>query len=238
SLLQPEYPFEWAGTFELGEGAYELALQPGPDPTLKVVSQYLDAQEDAGERGPSERAMRVWSLPEASVRPRDTVEVGATQPAVLDLTEGAPLLFTLRSPRPGRVGVFTQHLPREFELELRQAGAAIHALAETEFAAGHTHDAEVSSVGIHLEGELDGQRLDAWMSELLREHGADIFRMKGILNVRDSANRLVFQGVHMLFDSNEDRAWGVDEKRASDLVFIGRRLDRTALTRGFERCLA
>jgi G3E family GTPase len=42
----------------------------------------------------------------------------------------------------------------------------------------------------------------------------------------------------MLFDSNEDRAWGVDEKRASDLVFIGRRLDRTALTRGFERCLA
>ncbi|MEY4514943.1 MAG: hypothetical protein RLZZ450_7065, partial [Pseudomonadota bacterium] len=44
SFLQPEYPFEWAGTFELGEGAYELALQPGPDPTLKVVSQYLDAQ--------------------------------------------------------------------------------------------------------------------------------------------------------------------------------------------------
>jgi G3E family GTPase len=41
----------------------------------------------------------------------------------------------------------------------------------------------------------------------------------------------------MLFDGREDRPWGT-EPRASDLVFIGRNLDREALTRGFERCLA
>jgi hypothetical protein len=41
----------------------------------------------------------------------------------------------------------------------------------------------------------------------------------------------------MLFDGREDRPWG-SEPRASDLVFIGRKLDREALTRGFEGCLA
>jgi G3E family GTPase len=61
--------------------------------------------------------------------------------------------------------------------------------------------------------------------------------MKGILNLKGSPSRFVFQGVHMLFDGREDRPWGT-EPRASDLVFIGRNLDREALTRGFERCLA
>ena len=61
--------------------------------------------------------------------------------------------------------------------------------------------------------------------------------MKGILNIHGSDKRFVFQGVHMLFDGREDRAWG-GERRASDLVFIGRDLDRAALTRGFEQCRA
>ena len=70
------------------------------------------------------------------------------------------------------------------------------------------------------------------------EKGTDIFRMKGILHVAGVDNRFVFQGVHMLFDGREDRPWHPQEKRASDLVFIGRQLDREALTRGFEACLA
>ncbi len=238
SFLEPEYPFEWAGAFDLGEGVYELALQPGPDPTLKLASFYLNGQDDAGAAVSAERALRIWSQPELEARPLGSVELGATRPAVLHLLEQESSQFTLRSPRRGRLALYTQHLPSEFQLELRHSGAAVEPVMQTEFAAAHTHDAEVSSVAIHLEGALDGDRLQTWLSELLREHGGDIFRMKGILHVRDSANRLVFQGVHMLFDSTEDRPWRPEEERASDLVFIGRRLDREALTRGFQRCLA
>jgi G3E family GTPase len=108
---------------------------------------------------------------------------------------------------------------------------------EQEFTAGHTHDDQVTSVGIHLEGEIDGNRLNQWVSRLLRQKGTDIFRMKGILNIKGLRNRFVFQGVHMLFDGREDHPWG-EEPRASDLVFIGRKLDRKELTRGFEQCLA
>ncbi len=39
----------------------------------------------------------------------------------------------------------------------------------------------------------------------------------------------------MLLDGREDRPWGA-EKRSSDLIFIGRKLDRAALTQAFERC--
>ncbi len=134
--------------------------------------------------------------------------------------------------------MYTQHLPSEFHLSLRRGETELDPTDQQEFAAAHSHDAQVTSVGIHLEGELDPDRLNLWMSQLLRDQGADIFRMKGILNVRGSEKRLVFQGVHMLFDASSDRDWGVTEARASDLVFIGRKLDREALTRGFEQCLA
>ena len=74
-------------------------------------------------------------------------------------------------------------------------------------------------------------------SKLLQEQGTDIFRMKGILNIKGADNRFVFQGVHMLFDGREDRPWGT-APRTNDLVFIGRKLDREALTREFTQCLA
>jgi G3E family GTPase len=62
--------------------------------------------------------------------------------------------------------------------------------------------------------------------------------MKGILNIKGQANRFVFQGVHMLFEGKPDRPWKDALERKSQLVFIGRNLDREALNAGFRRCLA
>ena len=60
--------------------------------------------------------------------------------------------------------------------------------------------------------------------------------MKGVLSVAGEDRRFVFQGVHMLFDGRPDRPWG-DELRHNMLIFIGRNLDRAALTEGFKKCL-
>ncbi len=100
----------------------------------------------------------------------------------------------------------------------------------------HHHDDDVVSVGIDEPGHLDGLRFDAWLSALLRTQGQDIFRMKGIIALDGEDDRFVFQGVHMLFDGQRDRPWGRDERR-NRLVFIGRNLDRDALTEGFRGCL-
>ncbi len=101
----------------------------------------------------------------------------------------------------------------------------------------HEHDKTVGSIAIIKEGALDGEKLNDWMSELVRTQGENIFRMKGILNLAGRDHRFVFQGVHMIFDGRQDRLWSATESRVNQLVFIGRGLDQVALQAGFDRCL-
>jgi G3E family GTPase len=61
--------------------------------------------------------------------------------------------------------------------------------------------------------------------------------MKGIFNIAGENRRVVLQGVHMLMDSSADRLWKADEPRRSEIVFIGRELDRQAITDGLRACL-
>ena len=86
--------------------------------------------------------------------------------------------------------------------------------------------------------ELDGKRLNDWISELLRVKGGDIYRMKGVLAVKGTNKRLVFQGVHMLMDATVGRPWKDQETRDSRFVLIGRNLDAATLKAGFQSCLA
>jgi G3E family GTPase len=235
AFLEPEYPFEWAGAFDLVEGTHELVLSEGPDPTMQVVLVPLPNGSPLDD-DVIENATRVWSEPAESVAPGGAFGI-ASHPFTLQLRQPGTKRFAVRMPVTGRVGLFTQHLPAEFDLRLGLGRATIAPAVAREFVGAHTHDAQVGSVGIHLEGPVDGDRLNKWLSELLREKGTDIFRMKGIFDVRGCDNRYVFQGVHMLFDGREDKPWG-SAPRASDMVFIGRNLDREALVKGFERCRA
>ncbi|NJM19520.1 MAG: GTP-binding protein [Richelia sp. RM2_1_2] len=101
----------------------------------------------------------------------------------------------------------------------------------------HEHDETVYSIALVEEGELDGNKLNQWLSNLLQTKGQDIFRMKGILNIFGEDARFVFQGVHMLLDGKADRLWKEGEKRKNELVFIGRNLDETQLRKDFLACM-
>lgn len=100
----------------------------------------------------------------------------------------------------------------------------------------HEHDKEITSVGITTPGDLDADKLNEWLRELLMARGPDIFRMKGVLSIKNDPKRFVFQGVHMQFDGRPDRPWG-QEPRTNKLVFIGRHLNRQELNEGFRACL-
>lgn len=107
----------------------------------------------------------------------------------------------------------------------------------------HQHDNTVTSVGIECEGECDIEKLELWLSNLLRQHGNDIFRSKGLLAIKGSPHRHVFQGVHMMLGMGSSangygRPWAPEEKRLNRLVFIGRNLDREALNSSFSKCIA
>jgi G3E family GTPase len=102
---------------------------------------------------------------------------------------------------------------------------------------GH-HESDVSSVSLREPGPVDGRKLNAWLGGLLKTRGSDIFRTKGIVEVAGEARRVVFQGVHMLFEGRPDRPWEPGEDRTSRLVFIGRGLDAAELRAGLRACRA
>jgi G3E family GTPase len=74
------------------------------------------------------------------------------------------------------------------------------------------------------------------LSEALKQQGTLLYRMKGFLHFAGSEDRIVIQGVHMVVDTSVLGAWGNRPQR-TQLVLIGRELDREWLTAGFQACL-
>ena len=101
----------------------------------------------------------------------------------------------------------------------------------------HDHEEEVTSLSVTADKPVDPEKFQKWMGALLQLRGGDIFRSKGILAIDGAPRRYVFQGVHMMMDSDWGSAWKNGEQRSSKLVFIGRNLDGDNLRRGFKDCL-
>jgi len=236
TFLEPEYPFEWAGVFQ-ASGDLQLVLGDGPDPTMNVV--VIPGGVLAGDdfKPTAERVLRLYGRKGESLAPGGRIAPGEKQ-YTLELAGKGPKSFTIGVPEPGLYTLFIQHTPEEFALRIEDGrGKRLEPTSAKAFAAGHTHDDTVTSVGIETEGTVDRNKFNAWLGKLLREQGVDIFRSKGILNIKGDDKRFVFQGVHMLLDGDSDRPWGRG-RRVNQLCFIGRKLDREALVSGFRACLA
>ncbi len=235
-FMEPEYPFEWSGIYELNTGTYEWVMGEGPDPVmgsalLPLANNGLSAKETT-----LMDAVLTFSEDEQAVQAGETLHPGKGQYNQLVLNENGETVFNFAIQQPGNYMLFTEHHPDEFDAHLCGTDAVLAPLETREYKPDHEHDEEVTSVGIALSGDLHLEKLNGWLSQLLRVHGQDIFRMKGVLSVRGWDERFVFQGVHMLFDGRPDRPWG-NEARHSKMIFIGRRLDRAALEEGFRACL-
>jgi len=85
---------------------------------------------------------------------------------------------------------------------------------------------------------LNGNKVTAWLNNVLQTQGVDILRAKGILDVAGENRRLVFQAVHMILEGDFQRPWTDKDKRYSRMVFIGRDLDEAELKAGFEATAA
>jgi G3E family GTPase len=264
-FLEPEYPFEWAGAYPLPAGKHTLEIghcdhdhdhghehehghdghehpHHGNPNELDVVIMPVAGVAPAGEPGATHAATRaaieaavlVFADWESRTKDGGTVVPGATLHRLL-LQEGNGR-YSLEIAEAGNFLVFEScgHDP----LHIYAGGEIVKPVWQQDFHIAHEHNEAVTSVGISTPGDLDGKRLNDWISELLRTKGGDIYRMKGVLAVKGTPKRLVFQGVHMLFDAKFDREWRVGEPRTNTLVFIGKNLDRPKLTEAFKACLA
>ncbi|WP_163582885.1 CobW family GTP-binding protein [Gracilibacillus saliphilus] len=108
-------------------------------------------------------------------------------------------------------------------------------LAETHH---HHHNDQVRSFVFRDERPLDFDKVNKWFAYLVQFKGENLYRYKGVLHIKQLEKRVVFQGVHMLFAGTEGFNWATNEKRQSEIVFIGKNLDYQELERGFQYCLA
>ncbi|MCE9664383.1 cobalamin biosynthesis protein CobW [Halomonas sp. M5N1S17] len=89
----------------------------------------------------------------------------------------------------------------------------------------HAHD-HFDSCVIRL-GEVDGDLLADSLQQLLKAH--EIYRAKGFAAIPGKPMRRVIQAVGERLDGYFDRLWRQDEPRCTQLVIIGRALDKQAL---------
>ena len=255
-FLEPEYPFEWAGAYALPAGTHDLVIghggghdhehdhdhghehdhghhhHHGNENELDVAVMPLPSLGEDAIAAVRDSAVTVFSDWERRMKEGEAIIPGPTLNRLL-LKEGNAS-FKLEVDKPCMFLVLEGC--GEDPLHVYCGGEIVKPSWQADFHAAHEHSEDVTSVGIQQPGELDGKLLNDWISTLLRTKGNDIYRMKGVLSVKGSAKRLVFQGIHMLFDAKFDREWGT-ETRINTLVFIGKNLDRAQLTAAFKACL-
>jgi G3E family GTPase len=245
AFLEPQYPFEWAGAYELAAGRHYVRAtgEHGHDhdhdhdhehhdhhhAALKVALLPMAAASGEALAAQIEPAVRVFAEAAQDVESGGHLAPGSAPFALAMQCMGGQ--YAIDIAKAGAYALFTEHAPGEFGLSL-----GVKPVAERAFASHH-HDDEISSIGIEEPRALDARKVNDWLSYLLQSHGEDILRMKGVLNIAGDERRYVFHGVHMMFDGRPDRDWG-SAQRASQLVFIGRKLDRQELLAGFLACVA
>ena len=260
AFLEPQRAFEWAGVYDRVAGRHDVHVGSGDHDhdhdhahghadddhdahghdhphdagALQAVGVVVLPEPEAGTDAAQgiaaslDAASALFAQPAASIAPGGALTPGKH----LRMQLGGHAHFALELPAAGRWLVFTEHAPQEFGWRL--AGAA--PVAGREFGSHH-HDSDITSIGISDARPLNPAKVNDWLSYLLQSRGADILRMKGVLNFKGEARRYVFHGVHMIFDGQLERPWGSGE-RVNRLVFIGRKLDRNEFEAGFESCIA
>lgn len=235
-FMKEEVPFEYAGIYYLNTYEYQLNMEQGPDEFMDILMLNLKDISEASIEIAKKKAIIGFSESPTSRKSGSFLKGNGNLNRLLLPNDKCN--FRFKADKDGLYMVFTQHHPNEFQMKILQKGITAQPVESFEYEASHEHDSSVSSVGIDIPGDVLLEKFNRWISGILQVQGPDIFRMKGIVSVKGHAERFVFQGVHMLFDAKEDRAWKPGETRKNQLVFIGRNLNREALNAGFKACLS
>ncbi len=101
----------------------------------------------------------------------------------------------------------------------------------------HRHDDDVKSFVYRAERAFDPAKLEDFLGAIVNIYGPRMLRYKGVLNMRGTDRKVIFQGVHQLMGSDLGPQWGPDEARVSKMVFIGIDLPRDILVQGLDQSL-
>jgi G3E family GTPase len=101
----------------------------------------------------------------------------------------------------------------------------------------HAHDDDVKSFVFRSDRAFDPLKLEDFLGAIVNIYGPRMLRYKGVLNMKGTARKVIFQGVHQLMGSDLGPEWAEGETRQSKMVFIGIDLPRDIFLQGLEQCL-
>ncbi|MDH4451088.1 MAG: GTP-binding protein [Rhodoferax sp.] len=101
----------------------------------------------------------------------------------------------------------------------------------------HHHDDDVKSFVFKSNRPFDPAKLEDFLGAIVNIYGPRMLRYKGVLFMKGTERKVIFQGVHQLMGSDLGPAWAQAETRMSKMVFIGIDLPKDILLQGLEQSL-
>ena len=101
----------------------------------------------------------------------------------------------------------------------------------------HAHDDDVKSFVFRSDKAFHPDKLENFLASIVQVYGPKLLRYKGVLFMKGSTKKVIFQGVHQLMGSDLGPVWAPGEKKGSKMVFIGVDLPRDVFLHGLEQCL-
>ncbi len=102
----------------------------------------------------------------------------------------------------------------------------------------HRHDDDVKSFVFRSDRPFNAAKLEDFLGSVVQVYGPKLLRYKGVLHMKGTDRKVIFQGVHQLMGSDLGPKWMPGEKKGSKMVFIGLDLPRDVFEQGLEQCLA
>jgi G3E family GTPase len=101
----------------------------------------------------------------------------------------------------------------------------------------HHHDDDVKSFVFRSHKAFNPAKLEDFLGSIVQIYGPKMLRYKGVLNMKGTERKVIFQGVHQLMGSDLGPKWLPGEKRQSKMVFIGIDLPGDVFQQGLAQCL-
>jgi len=101
----------------------------------------------------------------------------------------------------------------------------------------HAHDDDVKSFVFRSKKAFNPAKLEDFLGAIVQVYGPKMLRYKGVLFMKGSDRKVIFQGVHQLMGSDLGPKWAPGEEKGSKVVFIGIDLPKDVLLQGLEQCL-
>jgi G3E family GTPase len=101
----------------------------------------------------------------------------------------------------------------------------------------HHVDDDVKSFVFKSEQAFDPAKLEDFLGAVVNIYGPKMLRYKGVLFMKGTDRKVIFQGVHQLMGSDLGPEWQPGEARSSKMVFIGIDLPKDIFMQGLQQCL-